>query len=225
MAEETTACVVLEAAEMPELLQKHRKVFALDQNDQVKALQTILRNRETNRGDFIFYANRLIRLVIEEGLNRLKWKPATVMTPTGREYHGAKFDSKICGVSIMRSGEAMEKALRECCRSVRIGKILIKKPEKDSAQTLYAKFPTDVQTRQVLLMHPLIDSGATIGEAVEVLTRDYDVLESNILVLSLFASLKGINYLSQRYSEISILASEITDDCPLHFGAIYFGTM
>ena len=50
-----------------------------------------------------------------------------VTTPVGRTYNGVKFEGKICGVSIMRAGESMEQALRECCRSVRIGKILIQR--------------------------------------------------------------------------------------------------
>lgn len=47
-----------------------------------------------------------------------------VTTPTGESYAGVSFEGRICGVSILRAGEAMESGLRECCRSVRIGKIL-----------------------------------------------------------------------------------------------------
>lgn len=37
---------------------------------------------------------------------------------TGLEYDGVGFEGKICGISIMRAGEAMEAGLRECCRFV-----------------------------------------------------------------------------------------------------------
>lgn len=37
---------------------------------------------------------------------------------TGLEYQGVGFEGKICGISIMRAGEAMEAGLRECCRFV-----------------------------------------------------------------------------------------------------------
>lgn len=47
----------------------------------------------------------------------------------GSSYHGRQLNVKICGVSIMRAGEAMEHALRDCCRCVRIGKILIQRDE------------------------------------------------------------------------------------------------
>ncbi len=38
-----------------------------------------------------------------------------VTTPTGQSYKGLKFGRGNCGVSIVRSGEAMEKALQVTC--------------------------------------------------------------------------------------------------------------
>jgi uracil phosphoribosyltransferase len=50
---------------------------------QIKELQTIIRNKDTTRNDFKFYADRLIRLVVEEGLNCFSAYKHTVTTPTG----------------------------------------------------------------------------------------------------------------------------------------------
>lgn len=47
-------------------------------------LQTILRDKNTTRSDFKFYADRLIRLVIEESLNQLPYSDCSVITPTGK---------------------------------------------------------------------------------------------------------------------------------------------
>jgi uracil phosphoribosyltransferase len=58
---------------------------------------------------------------VEEGLNHLPIVKKTVMTPTATEFAGVGFVGRICGVSILRAGEAMEAGLREVCRSVRIG--------------------------------------------------------------------------------------------------------
>ena len=49
------------------------------------------------------------------------------MPPCFAAYHGVEFSNKLCGVSIIRSGESMENALRACCKSVKIGKILIQR--------------------------------------------------------------------------------------------------
>lgn len=120
----------------------------------------MIRNKNTARADFIFYSNRIIRLLVEEGLNHLPVIGHTITTPVGQSYAGVKFQGKICGVSIMRAGEAMEQGLRDCCRSVRIGKILIQRDEDTSKPKLfYDKLPEDISERWVLLLDPMFATG------------------------------------------------------------------
>jgi hypothetical protein len=57
-------------------------VFTLPQTAQLEALYTIIRDKNTSRGDFLFYSDRIIRLLVEEGLNHLPVVPKTVQTPT-----------------------------------------------------------------------------------------------------------------------------------------------
>lgn len=80
-------------------------VFTLKRTPQLEALYTIIRDKDTNRGDFLFYSDRIIRLLVEEGLNHLPVVPKAVETPTGSHYEGVGFEGKICGVSILRAGE------------------------------------------------------------------------------------------------------------------------
>ena len=63
--------------------------------------------------------------MIEAGLGHLPFTEMSVTTPTGRIYVGVDFAKKLCGVSIIRSGESMENALRACCKGIKIGKILV----------------------------------------------------------------------------------------------------
>ena len=67
---------------------KYRNVSAIDINPQVKRLQTIVRKSDScspenkvggnNRPDFVFAADRLIRLVVEHGLDMLPVQDKTV---------------------------------------------------------------------------------------------------------------------------------------------------
>ncbi|XP_030354059.1 uracil phosphoribosyltransferase homolog [Strigops habroptila] len=91
----------------------------------------------------------------------------------------------------MRSGEAMEQGLRDCCRSIRIGKILIQSDEETQrAKVYYAKFPPDIYRRKVLLMCPILSTGNTVIEAVKVLV-EHGVQPSVIILLSLFSTPHG----------------------------------
>ncbi|MBN3295311.1 uracil phosphoribosyltransferase homolog [Amia ocellicauda] len=193
-------------------------------NDQIRELQTIIRDKTTSRGDFVFCADRLIRLVVEEGLNQLPYSECTVTTPTGHKYDGVKFEKGNCGVSIMRSGEAMEQGLRDCCRSIRIGKILIQSDEEtQKAKVYYAKFPPDIYRRKVLLMYPILSTGNTVIEAVKVLI-EHGLQPKHIILLSLFSTPHGAKSIIQEFPEITILTTEVHPVAPTHFGQKYFGT-
>lgn len=49
------------------------------------------------------------------------------------------------------------KGLRDCCRSIRIGKILVESDaDTHEAKVVYAKFPDDISERKVLLMYPIM---------------------------------------------------------------------
>lgn len=175
----------------------------LPMNDQIRELQTIIRDKTASRGDFMFSADRLIRLVVEEGLNQLPYKECMVTTPTG---------------------EAMEQGLRDCCRSIRIGKILIQSDEETQrAKVYYAKFPPDIYRRKVLLMYPILSTGNTVIEAVKVLI-EHGVQPSVIILLSLFSTPHGAKSIIQEFPEITILTTEVHPVAPTHFGQKYFGT-
>lgn len=188
----------------------------------------MIRDKRTSRADFIFYSNRIIRLLVEEGLNHLPVVEQSITTPVGRSYLGVKFEGKICGVSIMRAGEAMEQGLRDCCRSVRIGKILIQRDEETCMPKLfYDKLPTDIADRWVLLLDPMfatgklslfynahgqpadfISPGGSATLAVETLI-ERGVPEHRILFLNLIASPSGVAEFAERFPKLRVVTSFI----------------
>lgn len=183
----------------------------LPQTAQLDALLTIIRDASTTRSDFIFYSDRIIRLLVEEGLNHLPTVPKTVMTPTGFSYSGVDFQGRICGVSILRAGEAMEAGLRECCRSVRIGKILIQRDEETAKPKLfYAKLPEDIAERWVLLLDPMLATGGSAIKAIEVLCEN-GVKKEQILFLNLIASPEGLNNMYSQYPEVKVISAWVDD--------------
>ena len=53
----------------------------------------------------------------------------------------------------------MEKSLRDCCRSIRIGKMLIRHEDENMSKppkVIYVRLPNDIAKRNVLLMYPLM---------------------------------------------------------------------
>jgi uracil phosphoribosyltransferase len=204
-------------------LKLNNRFLLMPLNDQIRELQTVIRDKATTRGNFKFYADRLIRLVVEEGLNQLPIERVEVMTPTGHSYPGIRYLKGNCGVSIVRSGESMEQGLRDCCRSIRIGKILIESDENNQARVLYTKFPKDIEHRRVLVLYPIMSTGLAVVESIKVLLR-HGVKEDNLILLNLFSSPRACKMINSMFPRIFVLTSDINPVCPNHFGQRYFGT-
>lgn len=192
----------------------------------------MIRDERTCRADFVFYSNRIIRLLVEEGLNHLPVVEQCVETPVGQSYLGVRFQGRICGVSIMRAGEAMEQGLRDCCRSVRIGKILIQRDEETCTPKLfYEKLPEDIAERWVLLLDPMFATGGfflllvclplrgnmltslprvggSATMAVEVL-KSKGVPEDRILFINLIASPTGVAEFAQKFPSLRVVTAFI----------------
>jgi uracil phosphoribosyltransferase len=89
----------------------------------------------------------------------------------------------------------VEQGLRDVCRSVRIGKILIQRDEETALPKLYyAKFPPDIASRYCLLLDPMLgktreghsthSSPTTIHEKTH--THTHTTMNSLLIVLFLW---------------------------------------
>lgn len=221
-----------------ELLSQYPNLRLVNQTTQITFLHTWIRDAQTSREDFVFYADRLMRLIVEEGLANLPMTTKTVTTLTNAEYTGLEPSASICGVSIMRAGESMEQALRDTCRGVRIGKILIQRNENSETKAPdtrfnYAKLPQDIKDRYVLLMDPMLATGGSAAKACSILIEKYGVAEDKILFLNVVSCPEGIRTLSAQFPKLRIITSAIDERLNEHmyivpglgdFGDRYFGT-
>ncbi|KAI4320492.1 hypothetical protein MLD38_033969 [Melastoma candidum] len=199
---------------------------------QIRGMHTLIRDSQTMKHDFVFYADRLIRLVVEYGLGHLPFSEKQIITPTGSVYPGVIFRRRLCGVSIIRSGESMENALRACCKGIMIGKILIHGDGDHGRQLIYEKLPSDIASRHVFLLDPVLASGNSAIKAISLLLSK-GVPECNIIFLNLIAAPEGIHAVCQRFPLLKIVTSEIDEHLDVNsrvipgmgeFGDRYFST-
>ncbi|KAI8541330.1 hypothetical protein RHMOL_Rhmol08G0052700 [Rhododendron molle] len=215
-----------------DLCKVYPNVYVIQSTFQIRGMHTLIRDRDISKHDFVFYSDRLIRLVVEHGLGHLPFTEKQVVTPTGSVYTGVDFCKKLCGVSIIRSGESMENALRACCKGIKIGKILIHRDGDNGKQLIYEKLPKDISERHVLLLDPVLATGNSANQAIELLVQK-GVPESHIIFLNLISAPEGIQCVCKRFPSLKIVTSEI--DVALNeefrvvpglgeFGDRYFGT-
>jgi uracil phosphoribosyltransferase len=196
-------------------------------------LMTIVRDKDTKRNDFIFYADRINRLLIEEGLNFLPTKEKIVKTRTGEKYIGSEFVGKICAVPIIRAGLSMENSIREVTKKIRIGHILIQRDEQTAEPMFFKEWlPEDIHERYVLILDPMLATG---GSAIETIRRlkERGVEESKIIFINLVSAPQGIEAVLRAFPGIRIITAEVDEGLNEQayivpglgdFGDIYFGT-
>ncbi|KAK3007287.1 hypothetical protein RJ639_015746, partial [Escallonia herrerae] len=215
-----------------DLCKIYPNLYVIQSTFQIRGMHTLIRDAQTTKHDFVFYADRLIRLVVEHGLGHLPFTEKQVITPTGSVYTGVDFCKRLCGVSVIRSGESMENALRACCKGIKIGKILIHREGDNGQQLIYEKLPTDISDRHVLLLDPILGTGNSAVQAISLLIKK-GVPESNIIFLNLISAPQGVHVVCKHFPRIKIVTSEIevglNEDYRVipgmgEFGDRYFGT-
>lgn len=212
---------------------QYLQVTTLKMTPQLRTLLTIIRDKDTKRNDFIFYADRINRLLVEEGLNFLPTREKSITTRTGETYAGSEFIGKICAVPIMRAGLSMETSIREVAKKIRIGHILIQRDETTAKPIFFkAWLPEDIHERYIFMLDPMLATGGSAIETIRVL-KERGVEEQKIIFINLISSPEGIEQVLAIYPQIRIITAEI--DRGLNdrafilpglgdYGDIYFGT-
>jgi uridine kinase len=191
----------------------------LNQTPQLKGIFTILRDRTTTRQDFIFFMDRLATLLAEKAQEHLPYIPKTVVTPVGVETHGKQLDaSYICGVSILRTGGALERGFKRVFNSVPVGSLLVQSDNQTGEPTLlHVKLPVCVRERHkavdtwVFILDAQIGTGAAAFMSVRVLL-DHGIRQDRIVFVTyLVARRGGVAVLRRAFPKIKIVCGAVDE--------------
>lgn len=207
----------------------------LEPTQRVRSLFTTVRDRETNRHDFVTSSDRLVSLILERALGFVEAEEVTVDTPCG-PYSGCRQPpaESLCAVSIMRAADCMVGVARSLMPAISIGKILIQRDETTATPVLmYSKLPHDIGERAaVLLLDPMLATGGSAITAIKVLV-EAGVSPKKVVFASVVACDEGIAAVAAAYPDVQVVTGAI--DPILNekkyivpglgdFGDRYFGT-
>nr|XP_019044985.1 uridine kinase [Kwoniella bestiolae CBS 10118]OCF23915.1 uridine kinase [Kwoniella bestiolae CBS 10118] len=190
-------------------------VVLLEQTNQLLGIMTILRDRTTDRGEFIFHADRLSTIVVEKALTLIPCEPKTVRTPLGIDYQGLARDDRLVGISILRSGGPFSHGLRRVIRDVPIGAMLIQSdPKTGEPLLLKSDLPSSIKSRdtsgdvKVLLLDSQMGTGAAAMMAIRVLL-DHGIQPPNIIFLTYIITQPAIHSVHRAFPEVQIVTASI----------------
>jgi len=193
---------------------KYPNLVVAYQSKPLLSLFTILRDKSTGHRDFTHAADRILRLLAEEGLAESRvLTHKIVKTPCG-EYEGltSKDDGEtICVVSIVRAGDTLQEAVRNVAPGVLLGKILIQRDETtaEKAPRLYfVKLPPRESYKKVILVDPMLATGNSAIMAIRELIRA-GVKEEDIVFLNVVACPEGLERIFTSFPKIRVVTGSI----------------
>ncbi|CAH8864345.1 unnamed protein product [Trichobilharzia szidati] len=211
------------------------QLHVLPTTPQRLGLHTLIRDRNTDQDAFVFYSERLMRPLCEAAMDLLPHMDVDIETPQGITYRGRQLatGTQVCGVSILRAGEALEPALCAVYKDVRLGKILIQtNPDTGEPELHYIRLPRDIKDCFVILMDATVATGAAAIMAMRILV-EHDVPEDRIILISLIMATQGVHSVAYTYPKAHIVTTAVDPGLNEsyhiipgvgNFGDRYFGT-
>jgi uracil phosphoribosyltransferase len=173
----------------------------------ITMLFTVIRDKTTSQVDFVRAADRLMNILVEEGLGRMATE-TTVTTPCG-EFKGLlpPVGANICAVDIVRSGCILLESFRSKLPDIKTAKILIQRDEETAEPKLfYSKLPAGMDKLKVVLCDPMLATGGSALMAIQVL-KEAGVKEEDIFFWNVLSCPEGLKALAEKAPGVKVLTT------------------
>jgi len=175
------------------------------QHPLVKHILTRLRDASTEPAQFRALARQLTLLLAVDATRDLPVREHTVQTPL-ETTQGHSLAQPIVAVPILRAGLGMLEAITELFTEVRVGYIGLERDETTAvARAYYCKLPP-IGASRVLLLDPMLATGGSAAQAVEVLLK---AGAQDIVHVCVVAAPEGVRLLNERFPQVRIVAASI----------------
>lgn len=161
-----------------------------------------IRDKNTSTKEFRELVDEVGMLMAYEITRELSLEDVEVETPIGPTITKRLSGKKICLVPILRAGLGMTEGIHKLIPSARVGHIgLYRDPETLEAVEYYAKFPSDIEERDILVIDPMLATGASAIEAISAIKKRG---ATKIRFICLIAAPEGVKALEEAHPDVDI---------------------
>ena len=194
------------------------------------SLLTDLRDKSTPPPLFRLLAKRLALVLCVEATKGMLTTAVEVQTPLAAAA-GARLAQPLVAVPVLRAGLGMLDAVTELFPEVTVGYVGLERDHATFEPSLYYSKLPPLEGRAVLLLDPMLATGASAAAACGELER---AGAAQITLLSVVSAPEGIAHLQKLHPAVSIVTASIDDGLDTHtyivpglgdFGDRLFGTV
>lgn len=156
---------------------------------------TLLRSADTDSPTFRHLVDELVMLLAYEATRGIRVEPIEVQTPLGPSPGVQLSEPAPIIVPILRAGLGMLDGMMRLLPTAEVGFLGIIRDEQTRQPTIYAdRTPGDLTGRQVFVIDPMLATGGSLGDALDVLRSRGAV---DITMITLLAVPEGIALLER----------------------------
>lgn len=175
----------------------------------IKHKLSILRQEATTSNEFRRIVSEIASLMTYEMTRNLEVETQKIKTPICE--YDAPFiaGKKQVVVPILRAGLGLVEGITNVLPGVKIGHIGIYRDEETlEPQPYFAKFPQDLDKRQVYIVDPMLATGGTANKAIEML-QEKGV--TNINLVCLVGCPEGVDAVLAKHPDVEIYLASLDE--------------
>ncbi|MDG7038698.1 MAG: uracil phosphoribosyltransferase [Nitrososphaerota archaeon] len=177
---------------------KYGSVVRIVDNNYIKYLLTVLRNKDTPPVTFRRTMKMIGVLIGYEIAGDLNYKKISVVTPLKAKANGVSITqlNDIILVNILRAATPLIEGLQEIFFEAKLGIILLQRKEVDTIEKMdsilyFSKLPKITPNDLIIIADPALATGSTLMKAIK--TIKDAAPESRIIIASVISTDYGIN--------------------------------
>lgn len=224
--------------ELKSFLDKYPNLTCLNSNKQIEYLMSHLRDKTLDCSQFRYYADRVIRILLETSIVVQNMRGIKKESPLG--YYDAVVTEtalkEYCAVSILRAGNSFLQELLHLFPGIPMGQVLVQRNEESKEKEpifYFSKLPKNIQNMKVLLCDPMVATGGSLCITLKHL-KEKGIKEEDITVVALIGCFTGIEKIYASFPKVKVVIGFIDGDLMKNskyivpglgdFGDRYFGT-
>ncbi|HZG75166.1 MAG TPA: uracil phosphoribosyltransferase [Paenibacillus sp.] len=184
------------------------KVFLCD-HPLIQHKLTYIRDERTNTKDFRELVDEVATLMAYEITRDVPLEKTTVKTPVAT-VEAKVISGRMLGlIPILRAGLGMVDGILKLLPAAKVGHIgLYRDPETLQPVEYYAKLPTDVLERELIVIDPMLATGGSAIAAIQMLKNRGC---RQIKLMCLIAAPEGVKAMQEAHPDVDIYTAAIDD--------------
>lgn len=167
----------------------------------------ILRDKKTGTKEFREIISELGEMLCYEAMKDAKTYDVQIETPIEKIKVRKINEDNYAFVPILRAGTGMLDGIINVVPNAKIGHIGMYRDEETFKPNVYFfKVPKDIEKREVLILDPMLATGGSALDAIELL-KEKGV--KNIKFLCIIAAPEGIKAVEEKYPDVQIFCTAI----------------